>query len=233
MRTATPMTDAPALYRLLSWMSPGYPVGAYTYSHGLEYAVEAGHITGAERARAWIADIVEYGGGSCDAVFLAAAYRAAASGDVPALVEAAELAAAFPATKELALESQAQGRAFLEITSKAWAAPALDALAASWPGPYAMPVVVGCAAAGHGVALKDALHGYLHAFAANLVSAAVRLAPLGQTDGQLMTAALEGVVARTAEAALSSTLDDAASAALMIDICSMKHETQHTRLFRS
>lgn len=227
------MTDPAALYRLLSWMSPGYPVGAYTYSHGLEYAVEAGHIDGAESAREWIADILEHGGGSADAVFLAAAYRAAAGGDVSALVDAAECAAAFAATKELALESQAQGRAFLEITSKAWSTPPLNALAAAWPGPYAMPVVVGCAAAGHGIALKDVLHGYLHAFAANLVSAAVRLVPLGQTDGQLMTAALEEVVVRTAGAALSSTLDGAASAALMVDICSMKHETQHTRLFRS
>lgn len=233
IRTAMPMTDAAALYRLLAWLSPGYPVGAYTYSHGLEYAVEAGHVGDSESARAWIGDIVERGGGSSDAVFLAAAWRAANAGDAQALRAAAECAAAFATTRELALESHAQGRAFLDITAKAWGTPSLDALAAVWAGPYAMPVAVGCAAAGHGIPLDATLHGYLHAFAANLVSAVVRLVPLGQTDGQRITAALEYTVARTAGAGLSSSLDDAASAALMVDICSMKHETQHTRLFRS
>lgn len=227
------MTDAAALYRLLSWMSPGYPVGAYTYSHGLEYAVEAGLVTDADTTREWIADILEHGGGRSDAIFLAAAHRAVTGGDVAALIDAAELASAFAATKELALETRAQGAAFIEITSKAWPSPALNALRAAWPGPYAMPVAVGCAAAGHGIALSDTLHGYLHAFAANLVSAAVRLVPLGQTDGQLTTAALEAVAASAVRAAMAAELDDVSSAALMVDICSMKHETQHTRLFRS
>lgn len=120
---ATRMTDPVALYRLLAWLSPGYPVGAYTYSHGLEYAVEAKLVRDANSARRWIADIVEHGGGASDAVFLAAAYRASASGDLSALVDAAECTAAFAATKELALESHAQGRAFLDITSKAWPTP--------------------------------------------------------------------------------------------------------------
>jgi urease accessory protein len=229
----TPMTDASALYKLLAWLSPGYPVGAYTYSHGLEQAVEAGLVTDAESAQGWIADIVELGTGLSDAVFLAAAYRAAAAGDTERLRAVAELAAAFAATRELALESHAQGAAFLEITEKAWDTPVLGALRAVWPGPYANPVVVGCAAAGHGIALRETAVAYLHAFAANLVSAAVRLVPLGQTDGQRITTALESTVERAAARALETDLEAAANAALMVDICSMKHETQHTRLFRS
>ncbi|MFW6024595.1 MAG: urease accessory protein UreF, partial [Dichotomicrobium sp.] len=190
-------------------------------------------VTDAESARDWIGDTVAFGAGFSDAVFLAAAYRAVSAGDAARLAEAAELAAAFPATRELALESHAQGRAFLAITTEAWSAPALDELRACWDGPCAYPIAVGCAAAGHGIALADAASGYLHAFAANLVSAAVRLVPLGQTAGQRILAGLEDTVAQTAARALETDVEEVASATLMVDVCSMKHETQHTRLFRS
>lgn len=227
------MIDASALYRLLTWMSPGYPVGAYTYSHSLEQAVEAGFIDHAQTAQEWIADIVELGSGYSDAVFLVAAYRAAASGNTDRLSSVAELAAAFVTTRELKLEAQAQGAAFLDITERVWTTPALLALRAAWAGPYVMAVAVGCAAAGHGIELRETVNAYLHAFAANLVSASVRLVPLGQTDGQRIMAALEKTVVSTAARALETDVEEAASATLMVDICSMKHETQHTRLFRS
>lgn len=233
MGGCTAMTEAGALYRLLAWLSPGYPVGAYTYSHGLEQAVEAGLIPDADAARDWIADILELGAGGSDAVFLVHAHGAAAAGDGARLRAVCELAAAFAATRELALESHAQGLAFLDITGAAWDTPALELLRDCWSGPYAYPVAVGCAAAGHGVALDDALIAYLHGFAANLVSAAVRLVPLGQTDGQRITASLGGTVADVARRAVDTDLDAVATAALRLDICSMQHETQHTRLFRS
>lgn len=231
--TSTPMTDAAALYRLLSWLSPGYPVGAYTYSHGLEQAVEAELVTHADAARAWISDTVAHGAGLSDAVFLAESFRATALRDERRLGDIKELAAAFVATRELALESQAQGAAFLEITANAWPTDALKLLADCRDGPCAYAVAVGCAAAGHRIPLESTLHGYLHAFAANLVSAAVRLVPLGQTDGQRITAALEGTIGETAKRALTTEPDAVSSTAMMVDICSMKHETQHTRLFRS
>jgi len=227
------MTEHGALYRLLAWLSPGYPIGAYTYSHGMEQAVEAGFIEDAEAAQAWIADIVEYGAGVSDTVFLAHTHGAVTRGDEARLREVCELAAVFATTRELALETHAQGAAFLEITGTAWHAPALDALRQCWDGAYAYPVVVGCAAAGHGIALEDAATGYLHAFAANLVSASVRLVPLGQSDGQHVMASLETCVAATAREALKTRFEDTASATLMVDISSMKHETQYTRLFRS
>ncbi len=229
----TVMTETGSLYRLLAWLSPGYPVGAYTYSHGLEQAVETGMVSDAASAGRWIHDVVELGAGFTDTVLLAETYRSVLSEDRDRLGEVAELAAAFTTTKELALESHAQGRAFFEITEATWHAPALDMLRTAWPGPHAYPVVVGCAAAGHGVELEDTAVGYLHAIAANLVSAAVRLVPLGQTDGQRITAALEPVVGATARRALETELDEMGSAALLVDICSMNHEIQHTRLFRS
>lgn len=229
----TAMTDSAALYRLLAWLSPGYPVGAYTYSHGLEFAVEAGLVVDRETACAWIADIVTHGAGYADTVFLAETHRAVIGRDTSRLAEVAEYAAAFNATRELALESQAQGQAFIEITARAWPTDALDTLRSAWDGPYAYPVAVGCAAAGHALALPETAIGYLQAFAANLISAAVRLVPLGQTDGQRITAAIEAPVLETAAYALSTRLDDVATASMIADICSMKHETQHTRLFRS
>jgi len=229
----TGMADATGLYKLLAWMSPGYPVGAYTYSHGLENAVETGCIADEATARDWIDAIAAEGAGFSDTVFLAQSWRAAEANDIEALAEVAELAAAFSATSELARETQAQGAAFLDITRSAWPAATLDLLARAWDGPVAYPVAIGAAAAGHGIALDDAARATLHAIVANLVSAAVRLVPLGQTQGQRILAALEPTVADTVARALETDLDGVASATLMIDIASMNHETQHTRLFRS
>ena len=231
--TVIPMTDHAALYKLLAWLSPAYPVGAYTYSHGLDNAVDTGRIANAGDTYAWIADIIEFGTGHADAVLLAESFRAVLANDREQLRQIAELAAAFAGTRELALESHAQGAAFQKVTKDAWHCLELDLLAECWDGPVAYPVAAGVAAAGHGIALDDAVLGYLHAFAANLVSAAVRLVPLGQTDGQKITARLEPVVAQTARRALASGLEDISNAALMVDLSSMHHETQHTRLFRS
>src|SRR5262249_17175060 len=127
----------------------------------------------------------------------------------------------------------AQGRAFFEITRAAWPCPALDRLSTIWSGPLAYPVAVGVAAAGHDVPLDQSLAAFLHALVANWVSAAVRLVPLGQTDGQRVIAMLEPAVSATVASATASALEDAASTTFRADIASMRHETQYTRLFRS
>ena len=222
-----------ALYRLMAWLSPAYPIGAFSYSSGIEWAVEAGDITDAASFQDWLAVMIADGSGFCDAVFFAHAYRAVRQTDEAALRAVAELAAAFAASKERHLETTAQGRAFLDATRAAWPTPALDCLLAISDGGVALPVAVGVASAGHAIALAPALQAYLHAFAANLVSAGVRLVPLGQTDGQRVLAALEPMVATTAERARATALDDVGGAAFRAEIAAMRHETQHTRLFRS
>ncbi len=222
-----------ALYRLLAWLSPAYPVGAFAYSGGLEWAVEAGDIKDAPSLQQWLAAILHGGGLFCDAVFFAQAHRAVVAGDSAALRDVAELAATFAPSKERFLETTAQGRAFLEATSAAWPCAALDRLTTLWPGPLAYPVVVGAAAASHAIALEPALLAFLQAVAANLVSAGVRLVPLGQTDGQRVLATLEPVISETAKRSLACSLDDVGSAAFRSDIATMRHETQYTRLFRS
>jgi urease accessory protein len=217
----------------MAWLSPAYPIGAFSYSSGIEWAVEAGDIADAATLEHWLVVMIGEGGGFCDAVFLVHAYRAAADRDDAALRAVAELAAAFAPSKERDLETTAQGRAFLDTTRAAWPTPTLDRLAAVWDGPVALPVAVAVASAGHDVALVPALHAYLHALTANLISSGMRLVPLGQTDGQRVLAALEPVVAATAERALAIALDDVGSAAFRADLASMHHETQYTRLFRS
>jgi urease accessory protein len=217
----------------MAWLSPAYPVGAFSYSGGLEWAVEAGDVNDADSLRRWLELVIGQGGGSCDAVFFVHAYRSMADNDDGALRAVAELAAAFAPSKERQLETTAQGEAFVAATQAAWPCAALERLGRAWGGPVAYPVAVAVAAAGHGVALEPVLGAYLHAVAANLVSAGVRLVPLGQSDGQRVLAALEPVVAAAATRALTTALDDVGGAALRADLASLHHETQYTRLFRS
>ena len=223
----------PALYRLMTWLSPSFPVGAFSYSSGIEWAVEAGDITDAQTLQAWLAVMLSDGAGFCDAVLLAHAWRAGTAEDDAALAEVAELAAAFTPSRERHLETTAQGRAFADIVRAAWNCTTLERLTAVWSGPVAYPIAVGTVAAGHGVPLDATLHAFLHAQTANWISAGVRLIPLGQTDSQRVLAALEPIVATVTARALDATLDELGSATFRADLASMHHETQYTRLFRS
>jgi urease accessory protein len=166
-------------------------------------------------------------------VFLAHAHRAAAATDDAALAAVAALAAALAPSRERFLETTAQGRAFFETTRAAWDCAALDRLSAAWDGPLAYPIAVGVAAAGHAIAIEPTLVAFLQAVASNLVSAGLRLVPLGQTDGQRVLAGLEPLVATCGQRALSCPLDQVGGAAFRADIASIRHETQYTRLFRS
>jgi urease accessory protein len=232
------VTTEPQLYRLLVWFSPAMPVGAYSYSHGLERAVDAGLVRDAATLRAFIETALCHGAGRMDATWLGAAHRASLGRgwDGWPLERVLASAAATRPTRELALESAAQGQAVLGVLREAWPAPELDRLAAMCDrlrvaSSYA--VVAGVAAAAHGLELRPAAVAFLHGFAANLVSAGLRLIPLGQTEGQRLTAALEPAVREVADGAMVTPPDEIGSAAPMIDLCSIAHETQYTRLFRS
>jgi len=231
--TTTPTTTTDALYRLLAWLSPAYPVGAYTYSHGLETAVEEGAVRTRDDLIGYVGAALRDGAGRVDGALLAAAHRAMKAGRPRVLDRLVELGAAWRGTAETALEAEAQGTAFMSVTLAAWPEPRLAALAARHPRRIVHAVAFGAAAAAHGVELRAAAFGYLSAFAANLVSAGVRLVPLGQTDGQKATAALLPVVAAATDAALAADLDRLGTASPALDLHSMRHETQYTRLFRS
>ena len=237
MTDGRPVQEAPTLLRLMAWFSPSFPVGAYAYSHGLEFATEAGMLAGREPLEDWIARLLAAGSGRSDAVYLARSWRAVVTGDSDALHSAARLSAAQRGSRELAEESRLQGAAFAGTVAKAWPAPSflerLDELRQA-EVTLTYPVAVAVAAATAGLPLRETLEAYLHAWAANLVAAGIKLIPLGQTDGQRALAALEAPVAEAAAAALQDDGDGPVGTAVPLhDWCAMRHETQYTRLFRS
>ncbi len=222
--------DAASLWRLLLWCSPAFPVGGFSHSHGLEWAVEEGEITDAAALLSWVEDLLRHGAGWSDSVFLAHAHRAAAARDRSLLAAVAEEGAAFSPSLERQTEALAQGAAFARALAAAW--PDLACLLPDGRRlPYAVALGAACGAAG--VPLGAALVGHLQAFAGLLVSAAVRLVPLGQSDGLRVLAAIEPRVQALAREAAAAPLSAAGGAAFRADIASMKHETQYTRLFRT
>lgn len=226
-------SEAAALYRLMTWLSPAFPVGAFSYSSGIEWAVEAGDVSDAATLRDWLSAMLTDGAGFCDAVLLAQTHRAVASQDDAALRDVAELAAAFVPSRERQLETTTQGRAFIDASRAAWSCAGLDEAIENCGGPIVYPVAVGLVSAAHGIPLEPALHAFLHAVVSNWISAGARLVPLGQTDSQRVLALLEPEVAATASRALVASLDDLGSATFRADLASLRHETQYSRLFRS
>lgn len=216
---------------LAVWFSPMFPVGAFAYSHGLEWAHEAGDIADAEDLRDWLTTLVERGALHNDAIILAAAYRAALLSDARELVDINELALALATSRERRLETATQGSAFLLAIRKSWPCATLEFL--NPEEEIAYPIAVALAAAGHDMPLDATLDMYCLGFVSNLVSAAIRLGMIGQTDGQRVIAALMPIICAGAQACASKNLDELGGSAFRSDLASLRHETQYTRLFRS
>jgi len=227
--TPTPHAPLP----LFVWLSPAFPVGAFAYSHGLEWAAEASDLTDAATLADWLAALLDHGAPRNDAILMAEAHRAATAGDGSRLASVAELAIALAGSRERRLEAVTQGNAFLATLEKVSPCEAFAALRAAWAGDVAYPVAVGTATGGHGLPLEAALEAFVLAIVGNLVSAAVRLSVVGQTDGQRVIARLLPEVTQVAKDAAIATLDDIGGAAFRSDLASIRHETQYTRLFRS
>ncbi len=225
----TTSTDAGALLRLLAWLSPGFPTGGYAYSHGLEWAVEAGEIRDGETLRDWIEDLLHHGAGWSDAVLLRHAHAAAA--DIVALADIAELALAAVPCRERRAETIGQGNAF-DIAAAPWHPRVLTEVAER-VGDVPYPVAVGALAGAHHIEADAACAGFLQAFAANLISAAVRLVPLGQSAGLAVLATLQPTIIDVSDKSRGAGLDDLGGACFRSDLAAMRHETQYTRLFRS
>lgn len=223
------MIDQPsniALLRLMAWLSPAFPVGGFSYSHGLERAVHDGLITDAKTLADWLETLVEMGSGWNDAVLFAESWRRARNdGD---LDEIAALAEALAGSRERHTETMLQGAAFLKAAA-AWPNSVLERL----PAECAYCVAVGAIAGGNGIALQDAQSAFLQAFFSNLVQAAIRLGVVGQSGATALLAGFEPLALSTADRAARSTLDDLGGCALVSDVMAMKHETQYSRLFRS
>ena len=228
------------LYRLLAWSSPAFPTGAFSYSHGLEPAAADGSVHDRATLEAWIRAVVFHGSGRVDTDILRDAWRAADAGDDAAVAEANKRGCAYRATAELALESAQQGAAFRSAYEAAWAdlnpnPPPLagEGRAGGIGTDICHAAIFGVAAARAGIAQDNALTAYLSAFAANLMSAGLRLGIVGQSDGQRILAALEPAITEAVKVCLARGMQDFGSATFAVDLASMTHETQYSRLFRS
>jgi len=221
-----------AFLRLQSWLSPSFPNGAYSYSHGMEWAVEAGYVFDRRSLIDWLEADLCYGSGRNEAIFFGEAYRCVVEGAEEELPPLAELAAASRGTSEFVLESAQQSSACLTTLRSVWPDRILDIF--SDPNcPPVLAVLLGARAAREQIGVEIALPAFLHSYVANLVSAGVRLVPLGQTDGQLAIAALEQAILTRSEIASRETVADLGSAGVMVELASIAHELQYTRLFRS
>jgi urease accessory protein len=211
-------------------------MGAYSYSHGLESAVESNQIRDRHTLVDWLDADLRFGSARNDAIFFVEAWRCAAGGHHVRLTEISALSAAFRGTSEFALEASQEGASCLATLRDVWPHPEIDRLSeALWLQHIQpmLPVVVAVRSAAEGVPVEVALRAFLHGFVSNLITAGVRLIPLGQTDGQRAIAELEDAVLEASAHAMTASIDDLGSAAVMVELASAAHETQYTRLFRS
>ncbi|PSL21198.1 urease accessory protein [Shimia abyssi] len=206
---------------LTQWLSPSYPVGAFTYSHGLESSVHSGMVHDAPSFSEWLKDVLSHGAGRNDVILLAAAYNTNSEESLHGLDE---LARALAPSAERLLETDQQGAAFAQTTGAVFDTD-LSRLT--------YPVAIGRAAALQQLPLRDTARLFLHAFAASLTSAAIRLIPLGQTAGQTALHSVTPLCQSIADQAITQSLDDLGASSFATDIASMAHETQYSRLFRS
>jgi len=225
-----------AFLRQQSWLSPAFPTGSYSYSHGIEWAVESGYIQDRKSLVDWLEADLRYGSGRNESIFFMEAWRCAMNDDCRRLLKVSELAAAFRGTSEFALETSQQAKACLATLTCVWPDPLIEDLSVCLSDLRIAPVfsvILGIGTARQHISAAFALPAFLQSYLANLVTAGVRLVPLGQTDGQLAIAELEAAVLAVAAQAEKATIHDLGSAAYMVDLASALHETQYTRLFRS
>lgn len=202
---------------LQAWFSPAFPTGAFSYSHGVETAIQDGLITDGQSLQSWIATLLRHGSGRTDLLFIKAAYEGEQ--------EANALCLALCASKERLQETTELGQAFSRVANTSYQTDLPDGLA--------YPVAVGLAARAEDLDLTLTLQGYLQAFAANLISVGVRAIPIGQQAGQHCLVGLYPVIEEVSEDAAEASLDEVGSAALLSDVMAMKHETSSPRIYRT
>ena len=239
MPTATATEPGPAsratateLIALLHLASPALPVGAYSYSQGLEAAIEAGIIDNADDAARWIAAGMEIAADG-EGVLLAAQYRHWRAKDAGALAQTNAWLLAMRESAELRLESEQMGWSLAKLLADLGWGPAWAHAELARMQPLSLPTVFACAASSAGAELTDTLAAWLFSWAENQVSAALKAVPLGQVAGQRILFGLHDAIAHAARRAAAAPPAHANTFAPMLGILSARHETQYSRLFRS
>lgn len=204
--------------RLVQWLSPAFPIGAFAWSQGLETAIVDGDVTDADSLHDWIAAVLTHGTGRADAILLA---QARGDADLAALQD---LALALAPCAERAAETMEQGLAFGRT---------IAGLTGEEAPPLVYPLAVGHATRSLGVATEEVLTLWLQGLAATLVSVGVRFIPIGQTDGQRVMARLTDRIVALASELADAPLSAIASSTPRADLAAMRHETLQTRIYRS
>jgi len=243
--TVQSLHSTQALLRLLQLASPALPVGAFSYSEGLESLVHRQQLTHAEAVAQWLTQELRRGAIRMDAALMLRCYRASQATDWAELVRWNRWISASRETAELRLQSEQMGRSLLRLLTQLQ--PDSNASSPAPPAPILpAPVLAqlraehchfaaafGLAAANWRIAESQALLGYLQSWATNLIAAAVKLVPLGQTAGQQLLFDLQAELEQAAETILQLTDDELETSGWGLSLASMGHETQYSRLFRS
>ncbi|NDJ17558.1 urease accessory protein UreF [Myxacorys almedinensis] len=216
------------LLRLLQLASPVLPVGAYSYSEGIESLVQKGTISSADQLEQWLVQELQYGAVRLEAAMMLRSHRATVAQDLSVLETWNQWLSAARETEELRSQSLQMGRSLLRLFQ------ALSPDFAPVPSdPCHFAIAFGLVAAAWHIETPWATLGYLHSWATNLVSAGIKLIPLGQTAGQQLLVNLDPTIAQATQDLLSLQDEDLSSSGWGLTLASMSHETLYSRLFRS
>ena len=203
---------------VMQWMSPAFPIGGFAYSHGLEWAIDKDHVSNGEKLQKWITDLLEYGSLRTDAIFISLILRGHDAKKMN------ELSMALCPAGERLLETKLQGSAFTKVIEDVWQQDI---------GELSLPIAVALAAKNQSIEQDLILPAYLQAFCSNLISAAIRLIPIGQTEGQRIMLELYTTISDLVQTASESEIDDLNSACFFSDVSAMEHEYLQPRIFKT
>jgi len=202
----------------MQWLSPAFPIGGFAYSHGLEWAINKGYVSNREELQKWISDLLEYGSLKNDAILI----KLVLQGSDPKEIN--ELAMALCPASERLSETQLQGGAFCKIMREVWSLEIDD---------LTLPIALALAAKNENIDQNLVVPAYLHSFCSNLISVAMRLIPIGQTDGQKTLHELSPLISDSVRAVAKSDKDDLGSACFLSDVSAMQHEYLQPRVFKT
>ena len=206
------------LITVMQWLSPAFPIGGFAYSHGLEWAINKGYVSNREELQKWVSDLLEYGSLKNDAILI----KLVLQGSDPKEIN--ELAMALCPASERLSETQLQGGAFCKIMREVWSLEIDD---------LALPIALALAAKNENIDQNLVVPAYLHSFCSNLISVAMRLIPIGQTDGQKTLRELSPLISDSVRAVAKSDKDDLGSACFLSDVSAMQHEYLQPRVFKT
>tara|TARA_B100000073_G_scaffold344115_1_gene350277 strand:- start:549 stop:1193 length:645 start_codon:yes stop_codon:yes gene_type:complete len=206
------------LITVMQWLSPAFPIGGFAYSHGLEWAINKGYVSNREELQKWISDLLEYGSLKNDAILI----KLVLQGSDPKEIN--ELAMALCPASERLSETQLQGGAFCKIMREVWSLEIDD---------LTLPIALALAAKNESIDQNLVVPAYLHSFCSNLISVAMRLIPIGQTDGQKTLRELSSLISDSVRAVAKSDKDDLGSACFLSDVSAMQHEYLQPRVFKT